>query len=171
MSRLSKPLNIARLRRLFELVLIIIVTVLMISLAIEVLLGVVYRKLGLALSWYEDVTSITLVWLTYYGAALAALKRAHIGFPGLINAAPLFLRVTMIFIGEFIVLAFFTILAWQGYVILDILATTRLETIPIITQRFTNSVIPIGAVLFIIAELFKIKDVINNNYKLDATEN
>ena len=53
-----------------------------------VLLGVACRKLEIPLVWYDEGASIMLAWLTYYGAALAALKRAHIGFPGLVNAMP-----------------------------------------------------------------------------------
>ena len=42
-----------------------------------VVLGVVFRWDGEALSWYDEVASVQLAWLTYYGASLAALKRAH----------------------------------------------------------------------------------------------
>ena len=51
------------------------------GLAVVILVGVACRKLGISLVWYDEVASIMLAWLTYYGAALAALKRAHIGFP------------------------------------------------------------------------------------------
>ena len=78
--------TLSRLRSGFERLLEYIVILLMISLAVEVILGVTYRKLGMSLSWYDEVASITLAWVTYYGAALAALKRAHIGFPGLVES-------------------------------------------------------------------------------------
>ena len=48
------------------------VLVLMTVLATIVVLGVVFRKTGAALVWYDEVASILLAWLTYYGAALAA---------------------------------------------------------------------------------------------------
>ena len=50
------------------------------SLAVIVLMGVTYRKLGISMVWYDEVASIALAWLTYYGAALAALngQRNHL---------------------------------------------------------------------------------------------
>ena len=59
------------------------VLVLLASLAVVVVVGVGFRKAGAALVWYDEVASILLAWLTYYGAALAALRRAHIGVPTL----------------------------------------------------------------------------------------
>ena len=60
------------------------VVALMVALAVVVVLGVVFRRLGAALVWYDEIASILLAWLTFYGAALAALHRAHIGFPKLV---------------------------------------------------------------------------------------
>ena len=73
------PVTIWRTR--FERLLEAIVLVLVGALAVVVVMGVGFRKFGAALVWYDEVASILLAWLTYYGAALAALKRAHIGFP------------------------------------------------------------------------------------------
>ena len=74
------------------------------SLAVIVLMGVAARKLGIAMVWYDEVASIALAWLTYYGAALAALKRAHIGFPGLVNAMPpLLVQLVLIWVVKFMI--------------------------------------------------------------------
>ena len=62
-----------------------LVLFLMVSLALVVIVGVVFRKSGASLVWYDEVASILLAWLTYYGAALAALHRAHIGVPTLVD--------------------------------------------------------------------------------------
>mgnify|MGYP001488246100 CR=1 FL=1 len=53
-----------------------LIVVLMTLLAAEVTLGVVYRTLGFSLVWYDEVASILLAWLTFYGSALASVKRA-----------------------------------------------------------------------------------------------
>ena len=81
------------LRTAFERTLTAFVIFLLGSLAVIVLMGVAYRKLGISMVWYDEVASMALAWLTYYGAGLGALKRAHIGFPGLVNAMPPSLRV------------------------------------------------------------------------------
>ena len=38
-------------------------------------------RVGQSLTWYDEVASHLLAWLTFYGAALASVKRAHIGCP------------------------------------------------------------------------------------------
>ncbi|HIF22122.1 MAG TPA: TRAP transporter small permease subunit [Gemmatimonadetes bacterium] len=129
------------------------------ALAVVVVLGVVFRKLGAALVWYDEVASILLAWLTFYGAALAALHRAHIGFPKLVDGLGPAYRRPLILLGEAFVLAFFLVTAWAGWRVFGILGGETLVSLPWVPQRLTQSVIPIGAVLFIIAELVSLPDV------------
>ena len=142
----------ARLRLWFERLLESIVMVLMIAMAVEVIVGVTFRKLGMSLSWYDEIASVTLAWVTYYGAALAALKGAHIGVPEVVHFMPRAWRVATVYIGEFLVFAFLILLAWTGVSVLDVLATDTLVSLPTVPVSYTQSVIPISAVLFIIAE-------------------
>jgi TRAP-type C4-dicarboxylate transport system permease small subunit len=125
-----------------------------------VLLGVACRKLGIALVWYDEGASIMLAWLTYYAAALAALKRAHIGFPGLINGLPPRWRVAAVWFGEACVITFFALLAWFGVRVLDILAGDTMVSLPSVPTRFTQSVIPIGGALFIVGQLLSLPEVL-----------
>lgn len=143
-------------RRLFERLLEAITVLLIISLATVVVLGVVYRWAGEALSWYDEVASVQLAWLTYYGAALAALKRAHIGVPGLITVMPTLCRVPLVMLAECVIIGFFLMLAWNGYVVLVILEGDTLISLPWISTQLTQSVIPIGAILFVIAEILNL---------------
>jgi TRAP-type C4-dicarboxylate transport system permease small subunit len=131
----------------------------MISLATVVVLGVIYRWAGESLSWYDEVASVQLAWLTYYGASLAALKRAHIGVPGLINAVSPLYRLPLVILAEFIIIGFFLMLAWYGYVVLVILEGDTLISLPWIGTQFTQSVIPIGAILFVIAEILNLPQI------------
>ena len=142
----------ARLRAWFEKLLESIVIILMLTLAVEVVLGVTYRKLGMSLSWYDEIASVTLAWLTYYGAALAALKGAHIGVPEIVRFMPRPWRVATLYVGEFFVFAFMTALGWTGLSVLRVLATDTLVSLPTVPVSYTQSVIPVASLLFIIAE-------------------
>jgi TRAP-type C4-dicarboxylate transport system permease small subunit len=144
---------------LFERLLETITVFLIISLAVVVVLGVIYRWSGASLSWYDEIASVQLAWLTYYGASLAALKRAHIGVPGLIAVVPPLFRVTLVLLAEAVVIGFFLILAWYGYIVLVVLEGDTLISLPWISTQVTQSVIPIGAVLFIIAELLNMPQI------------
>jgi len=146
-------------RSLFERLLEAITVLLIISLAVVVVLGVIYRWAGEALSWYDEIASVQLAWLTYYGASLAALKRAHIGVPSVISKVPPPLRVPLVILAEAVIIGFFLILAWYGYVVLVILEGDTLISLPWIGTQFTQSVIPIGAILFVIAEILNLPQI------------
>ena len=148
-----------RFREGFQRALEFAVLGLMVGLALVVVLGVVFRKLGAALVWYDEVASILLAWLTFYGAALAALHRAHIGFPKLVDGLAPHLRRPLILVGEAFVLAFFMVTAWAGWRVFEILGGETLVSLPWVPQRLAQSVVPIGAVMFIIAELVTLPEV------------
>jgi TRAP-type C4-dicarboxylate transport system permease small subunit len=149
-------MTLLRIRAGYERLLEGIVFLLMAALALEVVIGVVFRSFGESLVWYDEVASILLAWLTFYGAALAAHKRAHIGFSGLVDSLRPALRVPAVLFAEACVLGFFVLMAWAGWSIMDVLATDYLVSIPEISVNYTQSVIPIGAVLFIIAQLLNL---------------
>jgi TRAP-type C4-dicarboxylate transport system permease small subunit len=147
---------LARLRKGFEIILEVIVVLLMVVLTAIVVVAVIYRKAGASLSWYDEVASVLLAWLTYYGAALAAMHRAHIGFAGLMNAILPHWRIPFFILSEFCILGFFTLLAWVGVDVLMVLGGDTLVSLTWVPTRLTQSVIPIGAVLFVIAELLNL---------------
>ena len=101
-----------------------VVIALMIVLAVEVTLGVVFRGIGHSLVWYDEVASVLLAWLTFYGSALASVKRAHIGCPELVDAMPLACAARVRHRRRSCSsIAFFVLLGWVGASILPILAT------------------------------------------------
>jgi TRAP-type C4-dicarboxylate transport system permease small subunit len=151
---------IARVRAGFEWLLEAIVIALMIVLAAEVTIGVVFRTLGESLVWYDEVAAILLAWLTYYGAALAAMKRAHIGFSGVVDTLSPRWRLPAVALAEFCVFGFFILLAYIGWSVMDVLATDFLVSLPEISVKYTQSVIWIGAALFVIAEALMLPELI-----------
>src|SRR5437870_4103059 len=91
-----------------------IVLLLLVVLAVEVLAGVAFRIARRPLVWYDEVASVLLAWITYYGAVLAAMKRAHIGFGGLVRALPPGARLIALAVREVAIFGFFGLLAWYG---------------------------------------------------------
>jgi len=151
---------LSRLRTWYERLLELIVIILMIVLAAEVTVGVVFRTLGHSLAWYDEIASVLLAWVTYYGAALAALKRAHIGVPAVVQALPRRFRLPLVLLAESLVFAFFLLLARVGWQVMDMLATDFLISLPDVSSKYTQSVIPIGAVLFIIAQALNLPETL-----------
>lgn len=128
------------------------VIILMISLTVVVITAVLFRLSGNSLSWYDEVAAIQLSWITYYGAALAALKRRHIGFDSVLLAIPMPWRMVALALAEGIVFAFFLLMAWAGMTVLDVLEGEYLVSLTWVPIQVTQSVIPIGAGLFILCQ-------------------
>ncbi len=143
----------------FERLLEAIALVLMVSLTALVIAGATFRYLGNALSWYDELASIGLVWLTYYGSALAALRGAHIGVTGVVNAMPAKARVIVAVFAEAMVFLFFGMLAYYGVQVLLVLQGEYMISLPEVPTQLTQSAIPVGAVLFMIAEALRLPEI------------
>lgn len=143
-----------RVARFLEIVLEIFSALLLVGLTAIVIYAVFWRYLGgSSPRWYDEVASIMLVWLTYYAGALTALKRGHIGVDGVLMAMPEKYRMTAAILAEAVVIGFFIVLAWAGLIVLQVLSGLSLISLRWVPVSVTQSVIPIGAGLFIIAQL------------------
>ena len=145
--------RLRRVRRVFQRVLEFGVLALVAALLVVVVVGVAFRKTGAALVWYDEVAAILLAWLTYYGAALVALHRGHIGVPALVERLRGRARTCAVLIGEVAVVGFFVVLAWAGVQVQAALGGIPLVSLPNVPSALAQSVIPIGATLYVIAQL------------------
>lgn len=147
-------------RSVYEKALEWVVIVLMAAMAIEVTIGVVFRTLGASLVWYDELASILLAWLTFYGSAYAAAKRGHIACPELVAMLPPGPRLAVTVVVEVLVLGFFALLGVIGWQVLDVLATDTLVSLPSIPVSWVQSVIPISSALIIVAELLTLPEAL-----------
>ena len=138
-----------------------VVIVLMVVLAVEVTLGVVFRFAGRSLIWYDEVASVLLAWVTFYGSALASVRRSHIGCPELVERMPWPARRAVSIAAQILVIAFFALLGGVGVWITPILATDTLVSLPWIPMSVVQSVIPVSAALIIVAEVMHLIDLFN----------
>lgn len=153
---------LARLKAAISRLLETVVVLLVLTLTVVVVVAVIYRKAGASLSWYDEVASVLLAWVTYYGAALAALNRQHIGFDGLIRSVAPAWRLVFVIVAEICVFGFFILLAWTGWIVLEVLEGDTLISLPMVSVQITQSVIPIGAFLFIVCEALSLPDYWRN---------
>jgi TRAP-type C4-dicarboxylate transport system permease small subunit len=130
-----------------------LVMTLMIVMFLEVMLGVVFRALGHSLVWYDEVASIILAWLTFYGSALASHKRGHISCPEIVDMLKGPVRWVLQVITQLLVISFFALLGWVGIRIMPILASDTMTSLPNIPMNWVQSVIPISAVMILVVEV------------------
>ncbi len=143
----------AGLFRVARIALEVITITLLVALAIVVVLAVIFRYAGASFIWYDEVASVMLAWITYYGAALAALKRRHLGFAGLQLSFGPRARLLVFWIGEAVIYATFATMAWASWYVLRVMEGETLVSLEWVPLQFTQSVVPIGCTLFVIANL------------------
>jgi len=151
--------SLRRFRSRYATLLEWIVGGLMVILAAEVTVGVVFRTLGQSLSWYDELASALLAWLTFYGSALASVKRSHIGCPEVVEQMPWRLRRVFAVVAQLLVIAFFALLGWVGAEILPVLHGDALVSLPWVPMSVVQSVIPITSAMIVIAEVTHLIDL------------
>jgi TRAP-type C4-dicarboxylate transport system permease small subunit len=149
-------MNFKTFHRYYDRFLEAVAAVLMGGVTLIIVAGFFFRWIGYSLVWYDEVGAISLCWLTYYAGALAALRGAHIGFPGLVNALPPNWRVAATCFASAVTIFFFGLLGLTGISVVRILKGDTLVSLPDISLQLTQSVIPIAAALFVIAELVRL---------------
>jgi TRAP-type C4-dicarboxylate transport system permease small subunit len=143
-------------RRSYDRLLEVIAVAMIVGVTVIVVLGFTYRWMGASLVWYDEVASISLAWLTYFGSALAAMRGAHLGFPGLVNSFPASLRVAATLFASGVTIFFFVLMAWIGIRLLPIIAGITLVSIPEISQAAVMASLPLASALFVVAELLRL---------------
>ena len=144
--------------------------VLMIALAVEVTAGVVFRYSGPSRVWYDEVATILLAWVTFYGSALAVLKNGHMGVPELVRMLPLGPRVAATILAQLFTIGFYLLLAWTGYSVMEVLATDYLVSLPKVSVAVAQSVIPISAVLIVIAQALMFPEAMDEALRGDIVK-
>jgi TRAP-type C4-dicarboxylate transport system permease small subunit len=153
-------MNLEKVRAGYETALEWLVIFLMAVLFLEVTLGVVCRTFNASLVWYDEVASILLAWLTFYGSALASVKRAHIGCPEVMALMPAGPKLAFRVVAEVLTIAFFLLMGWTGYQVLGVLEGDTLVSLPDIPVSWVQSVVPISSVLIVAAELLTLPGVL-----------
>ena len=132
--------------------------VMMIALAVTGVVGVVYRWSGNALVWYDEVASVQLAWLTYYGSAYAALKGAHIGVPSILKSFPIPMRKVFFIVSKIVIYGFFALMTYYGLIVMKLIQGETLTTLEWVPQSLVQSVIPVGSFLFMLSETLRLKE-------------
>lgn len=141
------------LSRGLDMLLAAIGVTLLIVLAVVVVAAVAFRYSGNSLIWYDEVASVLLAWITFFGAAYASMKRSHLGAASLVLLLPEKLRFLAFLLAEAVVLAVFAVVAYYGWKVLDIMAGDTLVALKWVPLAFTQSCVPVGAALIMLAQI------------------
>jgi TRAP-type C4-dicarboxylate transport system permease small subunit len=151
-------MNVEKFKQGYDIFLQYTMFVMMIALATTVVVGVGYRWSGNALVWYDEVASVQLAWLTYYGSAYAALKGAHIGVPSILKSFPIPMRKVFFIVSKIVIYGFFALMTYYGLIVMKLIQGETLTTLEWVPQSLVQSVIPVGSFLFMLSETLRLKE-------------
>jgi len=153
------------------------VMALLIAMALLVTVGVFYRYvLGASLMWYDEFASYLLVWLTFYGAVMAAYHRRHIAFETLVERLGPAARRGVAVAAEVCVLLFQGILLYYGWVLMQAIGADTAVSLEWVRMGWIYSVLPISGGLMLLISLVDLAALLRGGplrqqtYGRDATE-
>lgn len=153
------------------------VVVLLIAMTLLVTVGVFFRYvLGASLIWYDEFASYLLVWLTFYGAVMAAYHRRHIAFETLVERLRPAARRGAAVAAEVCVLLFQGILLYYGWVLMQAIGADTAVSLEWVRMGWIYSVLPISGSLMLLISLVDLATLLRGGplrqqtYGRDATE-
>ncbi len=146
------------MKQFYDRLLATLTVALLVILAAVVLYSVGARTAGASPIWYDEVASILLAWITFLGAALATLRNAHLNFETLLLAQQPRLRAALFIFVELVFLCAFAIILWVGWQILSVFGDETLTSLPGVQLAYVRSVVPIGALLTLLARAMVVRD-------------
>lgn len=145
---------VAKIERLLLWAIETVCLALLVTLAGAVVYSTTMRYLGASPAWYDEIASVLLAWLTYFGAAYAVFMRQHMGFSGIVIALPKSAAIVLTLFSELLVIIYFSVTAYYGNAVLAVAKWDSLLSLRWMTLDIVQSVIPIASVLMIIGTLF-----------------
>ncbi|MGH7376309.1 MAG: TRAP transporter small permease [Candidatus Methylomirabilales bacterium] len=130
------------------------VMVLLIAMTLLVTVAVFYRYvLEASLIWYDEFASYLLVWLTFYGAVVAAYHRRHIAFETLVERLRPAARRGVAVAAEGCALLFQGILLYYGWVLVEAIGADTAVSLEWVRMGWIYSVLPISGGLMLLISL------------------
>jgi TRAP-type C4-dicarboxylate transport system permease small subunit len=134
---------------------------LLIAMLLVVVLGVFYRYvLDASLIWYDEFASYLLVWLTFYGAVVAAHHRKHIAFDTMVERLGAPARRWVAASAEVCVLIFQGILCYYGWVLMVAVRVETAVSLEWVRMDWVYSVFPITGGLMLLISLVDLARVL-----------
>lgn len=131
------------------------------GLTVVVCLGVFFRYvLNASLVWYDEFASYLLVWLTFYGAVVAAYHQRHIAFELVVDKLPPRARRVMDGVAETAILGFQFVLFYYGWILTERMGDETTISLPWVKVAWVNSVLPITGALMLLISLTRLTGIV-----------
>ena len=135
---------------------------LLVLMVVVVSLGIFFRYvLNASLSWYDEFASYLLVWLTFYGAAVASYRHRHIGFEIVVDKLLPTPKRIVEFVAESCVLTFQIVLFYYGWLLLQRMGNETSVSLVWVKMGWIYSVLPITGGLMLTISILRLTRILS----------
>ncbi len=159
-NRITDPMK--RIRAVLETVISIMVAALLTAMSVIVFSNVISRYfLGLAISWYEELSRFLFIWIVFLGAVLAYMKGDHLALDVVLIYLKPKARRTLVVAADVLVIVSLVIMAQGAYLMaMDSLASGWIASTVPIPYGWVYMVGPASSVLMLFQAVIKtVEDV------------
>lgn len=129
---------------------------LLVTMVVLVTVGVFFRYvLAASLTWYDEFASYLLVWLSFYGAVVAAYRNRHISFETLAERLGSRGRRGLALVSTAASIVFQGVLCWYGVVLVRAVGQETAVSIQSVRMAWVYSVLPISGGLMLLVSLVR----------------
>lgn len=139
---------------------------LLVAMTVVVTLAVFYRYvLQDSLTWYDEIASFMLVWLTFGGAVVVSRRRRHIGFELFVERRTPRVRRRLEITGEALVLVFDLILVVYGWNLVAQMGNETAVSLLWLQMGWIYAVMPASGVLLALVSLHRLAGLLAGRHE------
>ncbi|HHV58230.1 MAG TPA: TRAP transporter small permease [Firmicutes bacterium] len=135
--------------RILEKLLDGLTVLILILLVVLVALQVVFRFIGFAAPWTEEMARFAFVYITFLGAVLALKERSHIVIDVLVDRLPSTVRRTMGIVFGAVVAAFLLLVIWGSVITFKVNAQVTAASLPWFKMTYAYFAVLLGGILML----------------------
>lgn len=106
--------------------------------------------------WTEELARVFFVYATFFGAALAVVRKAHLGIDVFARLLPLRARILFDIGWRLLACVILIIIVYQGYFFVERLSSQPLSAVPI-SKGYMFAGVPLGCVFILFYEILRIR--------------
>jgi TRAP-type C4-dicarboxylate transport system permease small subunit len=106
--------------------------------------------------WTEELARVAFIYATFFGAALAVARKAHLGVELFATSLPVRWRAGIQVAWRLIACVALVMLSYYGYLVVQRLSGQPLTAVPI-SKGFMFAAVPLGCAIMLVYELLRIR--------------
>jgi C4-dicarboxylate transporter DctQ subunit len=116
---------------------------------LSIIVNIIARRLGISMTWVEELSGYGVVWATYLGIGFALREKRHVCVDIVTRKLSLRGQHLMRFLGNLVCLGFSVLITWKGFILIESsLISGRHTPFMEIPVYLLQIILPVGMIIF-----------------------